>query len=778
MTVKTISRLETLQECVRFLAGRCDGAATLDSVGFNAADTRYGKTLALVNCGDWNLADEIEAYDMLRKYKVQLSSAGIDFDAIAAPTEADRYEGQGYAPMSTDILRKYEERASRKVDFDGKTFVVSFKYDADLVALVKQFPSRRFDSVKKNWAVANSADNVAMMRRLQSSGFVLSEAAQNAFDTLCTTGSAPVESSAKDVTAFADFDGSSQFIDFDGNTFVIKFNYSADLVALVKNIFPSRKWNPGSKCWTVDNIVENLPGLVQLEDAGFVKSEAANAQVLVLTKEVAARTENVEASKAADAEIEVEGLGGTLRPFQKAGVAYAVKRERTFIADEMGLGKTVQALATIHKAQAYPAIVVCPASLKLNWKRETEKWLPGRTVSVWNGTPGADADVVIVNYDVLRKHAALLIRLNAQAIVFDESHYVKNRKAQRTQAALEIAKSCRIRLALTGTPVLNRPNELVTQLEVIGRLQDFGGWYKFVQQYCNAHSTRYGWDVGGARNLDQLNDKLRSICFVRRKKEDVLTELPPKMRNTVEVSITNRAEYNKAVDDLLDYLRSAAFVQYVNENADEDEDFSTLIEEADRAATQKANAARAAMHLVKINTLKQLAAAGKLEAAFEWIDNFVESGEKLVIFAHHKHIVRSIAERYNADFISGDVPISARQAAVDKFQNDSSAQIIVLNLQAGGVGITLTASSNVLFIEQPWSPGVVDQAEDRCHRIGQTDSVTAWTMLGEQTIDSEIYELIQAKRAVVDAATDGKAGAKKVSIMNDLVKLYKERAQS
>ena len=193
-----------------------------------------------------------------------------------------------------------------------------------------------------------------------------------------------------------------------------------------------------------------------------------------------------------------------------------------------------------------------------------------------------------------------------------------------------------------------------------------------------------------------------------------------------------------------------------------------------RQGTSPNSRARRAEELVRIGKLKQLAAIGKLTAVEQWVETFLESGEKLVLFAHHKEIVAQLAERFSANAITGSTPPERRQELVDSFQNDADAKLIVCNIKAGGLGITLTAASNVCFVELDWTPAAHDQAEDRCHRITQKDSVNAWYLLADDTIDTEIYDIIEAKRAVVDAATDGDADASEAPTLREL----KQRLQA
>ena len=562
-----------------------------------------------------------------------------------------------------------------------------------------------------------------------------------------------------------------RYVRVEKDEFIFSFSYNAELVAemgKLKDICHPR-FNWTNKEWHIVARPEYIADIVGFADNnGFQFKEGVQTKLDELAELLEVRASNVEESKKGSSEFRVEGLSGELRPFQRAGVEYAVKNKRVIIADEMGLGKTIQALGTIQALNAYPALIVCPASLKLNWRNEVKKWLPEKKIVICNGvTAGGDEDIIIINYDILKKHQYLKER-KIQSIILDESHYCKNFKTIRTKLIKELSADIDIRILLTGTPVLNRPSELISQLEILGRLGELGGWFNFAKRYCGAYRTRFGWDLSGATHLEELNQKMRGLCFVRRKKADVLKELPAKQRSIVSIDIDNRKEYQKAENDLINYLRGQAV-----EKADFLESIQGLTaEEKKQAKRERADEAgrkaESAEHLVKIETLKQVAVRGKMEAIKTWVEDFLETGEKLVLFGHHKEVVKGIASLFNAPCITGDTPLDKRQDYVEKFQNDPDCKLIVLNIRAGGVGLTLTASSNVAFVELGWNPADHLQAEDRCHRIGQEESVTAYYLIGENTIDQMIYDLIESKRVVVDASTEGEGG-NDFKIMNELI---------
>jgi SWI/SNF-related matrix-associated actin-dependent regulator of chromatin subfamily A-like protein 1 len=434
-------------------------------------------------------------------------------------------------------------------------------------------------------------------------------------------------------------------------------------------------------------------------------------------------------------------LGGELKPFQRAGVQYLLSQRRAFLADEQGLGKTIEALATLEADGAYPAIVVCPASLKLNWLAELKRWLPGRSAQALTGTRG-DApiertDVTVVNYDIVAGRLPALQALAPRALVLDESHYCKNAAAKRTQAVQRLSSAVPLDglvLALTGTPVMNRPPELISQLRILGRLADFGSGAQFGKRFRgpDAH-LRLHWH-------------LRARCFARRLKADVLPQLPAKTRGVVPIELDNEPEYRLAEHDLVAWLQSQPL------------DLHEL--------DAKVAAALRAERLVRLNALKLLAARGKLHAALAWIHDFCSSGERLVVFAHHREIQRALLERFpHALHILGEDSPIARDAALRAFQepddyransaHGATNQLIVCSIEVAGHGITLTRSSNVAFLELDWTPAKHDQAEDRCHRFGQQDTVNATYLLAADTVDETIATLLERKRAVIGAVTDG-----------------------
>ena len=467
--------------------------------------------------------------------------------------------------------------------------------------------------------------------------------------------------------------------------------------------------------------------------------------------EAASRLEDMERLSASpEGDISAAAVAGPLRPFQAAAVDYARRARRTFLADEPGLGKTVQALAAVEAEGAFPALVVCPASLRLNWLREAERWLPARSAAVLAADePPGGVDVAVVSYDVLHRLTDAVARRPPRALILDESHFVKNPSARRTRAAQAVASALdrdALVLLLTGTPIVNRPQELAAQLRVLDRLDVVGG----ARRLQRVH--------GKGRELETLNRRLRRTCYVRRRKADVLTQLPDKQRVVVPVELSNRREYADVQRDVARWARAQAeadaqFLASIEGLAPDER--AAAVRQRGREAAQRARRAEA---LVRLNKLALVAARGKLDAANEWIDAFTQADEKLVVFCRHREIAGNLhAAHPSAALATGALAAERRDEEVARFQSDRRCRLIVCSLAAAGVGLTLTAASNVAFVEMGWSPAVNDQAEDRVHRIGQAFAVTAWYLLAAGSIDERVAAVVDRKRRLVSAASDGAA---------------------
>lgn len=445
-------------------------------------------------------------------------------------------------------------------------------------------------------------------------------------------------------------------------------------------------------------------------------------------------------------------------PYQKQGIAYALQKKRCFFGDQPGLGKTLQAIGTSFIAKTWPVLVICPASLKINWQREWKKFtgkdaiiLDDRNKNNWHRYYEMGCcDVFITNYESLKKFfvedfaggVTRSIKLKPVAslfkcVIIDESHRCKSSKTQQSKICYKLCQGKEYRFLLTGTPSINGPGDLIQQLKIMNRLDDFGGYKSFEANFMQGPRQ--------ASNLEMLNWRLWNTGFFRREKAKVLDQLPDKMRQVVNVNITNRKEYQDAEHDLLSYL--AAY-----ENADDEK-----LRRAERGKV-----------MVQMQKLRQIAARGKISAAVEFIQDIIDSGEKLIVFAFLKEVVQEIKKVFpNVVTIVGDNTSQERQDAVDRFQNDPKCNLIICNYKSAGVGLTLTASSRVAFVEFPWTFADCEQAEDRAHRIGQKNSVNCYYFLGKNTIDESIWDIIQTKKDIANdvTGTDDQVPEKTVDAM-------------
>ena len=310
-----------------------------------------------------------------------------------------------------------------------------------------------------------------------------------------------------------------------------------------------------------------------------------------------------------------------------------------------------------------------------------------------------------------------------RTIIIDESHKCKTASTQQSKFVQGLAAGKEYVLELTGTPVVNNNVDLIQQLTIMGRLNDFGGYSKFMARYCAGERK--------SSHLKELNYLLRKNCFFRRLKKDVLTQLPDKTRSYLVMDIDNRKEYKTAERDIINYL-----VQY--KDADDEKIQKTI---------------RGAI-MVKMGILKQISAKGKVQSAIDIIHNTIDGGQKLIVFCFLKEVVQQLKMEFKgAVTVTGDDNERQKQWAVDRFQTDDDCRLIILNYRSGGTGLTLTAASNVLFVEFPWTAADCNQAEDRAHRNGQKNAVNCVYLLGKDTIDEYMYNLIQQKREISNGVT-------------------------
>ena len=546
------------------------------------------------------------------------------------------------------------------------------------------------------------------------------------------------------------------------NLYRIQFEYHPKLVEVIKTIPSKPRYDGTDRAWLVSINDSRYPFG---KDAAWYVERFAQWAVHMQFCSVVKQREVTE-----DINYDLPNMKPfvgehymLLQPYQYQleGVQYAVEKKRCILGDQPGLGKTLQAICTVVKAhreaviygESFPTLVVCPAALKVNWQREFKKFaglnaiiLDDSNRQTWHsfydckkadGSPLCE--VFITNYESLKKFFVKRVseggkltmkgilfdeRVNLfKSVIIDESHKCKSGKTQQGKFVEGICKGKRFVLALTGTPVVNNNTDLIQQLKILGRLEDFGGYSRFVERYCDGPKQ--------ASNVKELNWRLWNCCFFRREKSKVLTQLPDKTRQYLQIDITNMKEYQSAESDIVKYLK-----QYKNAS--------------DAQVQRSMNGAV----MVKMGLLKQISARGKIKAVSEFIHDVIDGGEKLIVFGYLKEVIAELKKEFpNAVTVTGSDNISQKQVAVDSFQNNPDCKLIILNYKSGGTGLTLTASSRVAFIEFPWTFSDCEQAEDRAHRNGQKNNVNCYYFLGKDTIDKYMYDVIQTKKNIANGVT-------------------------
>jgi SWI/SNF-related matrix-associated actin-dependent regulator 1 of chromatin subfamily A len=480
----------------------------------------------------------------------------------------------------------------------------------------------------------------------------------------------------------------------------------------------------------------------------------------------------------------IPGFRFELKDFQGAGVAWLEAQGGTgILADEQGCGKTVVVMAYAHKNHMFPMLVVAPNTLKYNWRneilamtgqryrvnvvgkaysnKETAKRTARHANVIYSKAPTAGCDIYIINYDILAANVANIEALNIKFMAVDESHKIKNPDARRTQAMIRLAtgeydekvrggrrrtlstgRSIGAVTLMSGTPLVNRPREIYTSVRTVGGyVPEFSSFTKFAFRYCGATKNRYGWDFNGATNTQELNTLLNQHVMLRRLKADVLKELPPKTYRTIPLDF-DRAEYDRV------------------ENAFAGVDWKAGMQAIVRLG---GNVPQSDAAIVAIQKLREIAGYAKLASTVEWIRDYTEQGDKLVVFAHNRKVIETIKRELETDaeyqgavaVIYGGIKDEERADAVLRFQNDAQVRVIIVGIQAGGFGLTLTAARAVAFVQLPWTPGEISQCVDRIHRIGQdADNVTVFNLVAEGTLEEDMAEMLIGKGQVLDAVLD------------------------
>jgi SWI/SNF-related matrix-associated actin-dependent regulator of chromatin subfamily A-like protein 1 len=442
----------------------------------------------------------------------------------------------------------------------------------------------------------------------------------------------------------------------------------------------------------------------------------------------------------------------TLLPFQVESICFAIRQQgRLLLADDMGLGKTLQglAIASYYKKE-WPLFIISPSSVKFMWKQSAKRWVSNtirklcgdcsdvddyiQVIENSRQSINRDAKIIISSYDLVSKNIDELASHEFQVVIADESHLLKTGKALRTKSASRLMQNSKRVILLSGTPALSRPSELFSQLQIINP-SVFNNFHDFGMRYCAGQETKFGYDYSGFSNMVELRTVLEEKVLIRREKKDVMSQLPSKIREQI------------ILDPSLIELNTKSLRQASN-----------LMKEENLKGMEK----RGALLQYFQETSKV-----KASAVSEYVNDLLESGKKLLVFAHHKSMLDVVEEeitknKYDFIRIDGTTNSEKRQTLVDRFQNTDECLCALLSITAASTGITLTKASLVIFAELYWNPGILVQAEDRVYRIGQKNSVLIQYLCAKGTADDELWPLVNEKLDVLS-----KAGLTKES-MSDL----------
>jgi len=719
--------------------------------------------------------------------EVGITQAQIDKKIEAAQESLEAQAKRELKQITVDAIEVedvWTNRWGKTIKTPRIGLVYSFNRDLnDALKNALPFPAIKFDGAKKMWTLKNDGASLATaLKVIQEQGMVGSDAFLALINTTEQEASdKPPED--KSVTAYLE----------KGSTVILKWPFLADpeqrnaLMGHIKNT-DGRKFRPDDKTWAISiaqvgDLTDRLTAFIKQQD-GEAKDiaqqivDAMNAIPEVETY-MESRAQRIAISGASeldegdvltDIRERLEGVlpdGLDLYPFQYVGVRFAeLAGGRALIGDDMGLGKTITAIAySILHAEQWPVLVVCPANVRYNWVKEFEKWIPDvkiEAIKTGKQVLTQGLDVAVITYGLMNKKMEELKEYGFNIVITDESHYLKNKKTQRTKATLEVAEQSEAILCLSGTAITNRPMEFFTTLNLL-RPAEFSNGFVFGKKYCAGTEQyigrgRYAWNFDGASNTEELHSRVRDFC-IRRLKKEVLEELPDKVRSihSVEPTPADRRRYQDVHDSWM--------IEYM--------------EHQSRGSTPPG------FVLNMLTDLRHQCGLLKVNATLEWMKEYWTQNpdSPLVVFVHHRDVMASLLEVLKAAKDKGDIPKNIKGATisgdtsadnrgriVERFQN-GELKLIIASTIAAKEGLTLTAADTVVFVEREWVPGWEEQAEDRVNRIGQeSDTVWATYISVKGTIDEKFDAVIEAKRKIVKAVLDGGDMGEREGIAKALIK--------
>ncbi|NXN99728.1 SMAL1 protein, partial [Rhinopomastus cyanomelas] len=623
------------------------------------------------------------------------------------------------------------------VKYGEDRFQVEVGYNPELIAIFKKVPSKSYDPALKKWNFSLDDYSVFMEAANQLSSVILAPLeGENAVDLAPSSHFVGSRVDVKSLLKMCkNWKKPSALVKgkcvlISRLRFEVDIGYSAEVIGVFKQM-DSRNYDMNTRKWNF--LLEDYPKLMEtLQSLVSVEVEPLPEAVVRTFAALIQRSTSQTDIPDVDLSVVDSKVVTSLMPFQREGVNFAILRKgRLLIADDMGLGKTIQAICiAAYYRKEWPLLVVTPSSVRFTWAEAFQRWLPslspGSTNVIVTGRDNLTASLInIVSFELLSKMDKQL-KNTFQVVIIDESHFLKNIKTARCRATMPILKAAKRVILLSGTPAMSRPAELYTQIAAV-QPDFFPQFHSFGLRYCDARKMPWGWDYSGSSNLNELKILLEESIMIRRLKSDVLSQLPAKQRKMVVVAPEALSAKTKAV------LAAEAKKMAKRYKSKQQEKEALLI-------------------------FYSRTAEAKIHSVIEYILELLESGiHKFLVFAHHKIVLDAVVaelEKKHVEYIriDGSTPSAERQSLCQKFQSSEKQVVAVLSLTAANMGLTLSAADLVVFAELFWNPGVLIQAEDRAHRIGQTSSVNVHYLVAQGTADDYLWPMIQEKIKVLGEA--------------------------
>ncbi|NXQ35866.1 SMAL1 protein, partial [Alaudala cheleensis] len=623
------------------------------------------------------------------------------------------------------------------VKYGEDRFQVEIGYNAELIAVFKKVPSKAYDPAMKKWNFSMEDYSSLLEAANQLSSVIL--APLEGENVVGLASGSHFVGSGVDVKSLLKMCKNwkkpsalvkGKCVLISRSRFEVDIGYSAEVIGVFKQM-DSRNYDMNTRKWNF--LLEDYPKLMKVL-LSLVSVEVEPLPEAVIKTFAAQLQRSPSQTDIPDADLSVvdSKIVTSLMPFQREGVNFAISRNgRLLLADDMGLGKTIQAICiAAYYQQEWPLLVVTPSSVRFTWEEAFHRWLPslspGSTNVIVSGKDNLTGSLInIISFDLLSRMDKQL-KTTFQVVIVDESHFLKNTKTARCQAAMPLLKAAKRVILLSGTPAMSRPAELYTQIAAV-QPGFFPQFHCFALRYCHARKMPWGWDYSGSSNLTELKILLEESIMIRRLKSDVLSQLPAKQRKMVVVAPEGISAKTKAA----------------------------LAAEAKKMAKGYENKQQEKEALL---VFFSKTAEAKIHSVVEYILELLESGNnKFLVFAHHKIMLDAVVAELKKKHvehirIDGSTSSAERQSLCQKFQFSEKQAVAVLSLTAANMGLTLSAADLVVFAELFWNPGILIQAEDRAHRIGQTSSVNVHYLVAKGTADDYLWPMIQEKIKVLGEA--------------------------